>query len=429
MVGLVPPEMGGGLDCGVASHVWDLAQQTARRGYEITVLAPLGRKKSYRDDSGIEVQNATRCRSARFIRSLIHLRRQTPIFKSGSKAPLSINPYYTPGFSPGSRMGLIFGSRFSSACRSNLALISLRERIGVLAWTRTLAETLKQREPDLIHIHPLGHPLALGLDCLNLRIPVVLTDHGFWQDIHGERDLEKIRRTAGNAAGIIAVSRHCVEQEDRLGIQVKGMRTIILNPFDFPSASIPLLPAESSPAGRKVVLFVAGVEPIRRKGLDLVLDAFVRNDDLRKSASLHIVTNEEGRDFAKPIIKARAIDGQVFPCQPRGRLLEMVATADTVVLPSRSEAFGLVLLEAVAAGVPIVGFAPTIGEFHNCMKIDVGESFDADTESSDDLARKIESVLSRPFDRKIMAERTREAFSWATLFPLYDKFYRSVIGS
>jgi hypothetical protein len=30
-------------------------------------------------------------------------RRQTPIFKSGLKAPLSINPEHTPGFRPGSR--------------------------------------------------------------------------------------------------------------------------------------------------------------------------------------------------------------------------------------------------------------------------------------------------------------------------------------
>jgi len=41
--------------------------------------------------------------SSHFIRS----RRKTPIFKSGYKAPLSINPGYSPGFSPGSRMGLI----------------------------------------------------------------------------------------------------------------------------------------------------------------------------------------------------------------------------------------------------------------------------------------------------------------------------------
>ena len=32
-------------------------------------------------------------------------RYQTPIFKSGGKAPLSINPEHTPGFRPGSRMG------------------------------------------------------------------------------------------------------------------------------------------------------------------------------------------------------------------------------------------------------------------------------------------------------------------------------------
>jgi GTP-binding protein len=38
---------------------------------------------------------------------MIHSRRQTQIVKSGYKAPLSINPGSTPGFSPGSRMGSI----------------------------------------------------------------------------------------------------------------------------------------------------------------------------------------------------------------------------------------------------------------------------------------------------------------------------------
>jgi hypothetical protein len=39
----------------------------------------------------------------------IHSRRQTPIFKSGLYAPLSINPINTPGFSPGYRTGLFMG--------------------------------------------------------------------------------------------------------------------------------------------------------------------------------------------------------------------------------------------------------------------------------------------------------------------------------
>ena len=45
--------------------------------------------------------------------NFIHSRRKTPIFKSGYKAPLSINPGYTPGFSPESRMGLIGNSVLS----------------------------------------------------------------------------------------------------------------------------------------------------------------------------------------------------------------------------------------------------------------------------------------------------------------------------
>ena len=61
-------------------------------------------------DVSLDINSAVPC-------GLIHWRRQTPLFKSGSKAPLSINPYYTPGFSPGSRMDLILNELISNALK------------------------------------------------------------------------------------------------------------------------------------------------------------------------------------------------------------------------------------------------------------------------------------------------------------------------
>jgi glycosyltransferase involved in cell wall biosynthesis len=106
----------------------------------------------------------------------------------------------------------------------------------------------------------------------------------------------------------------------------------------------------------------------------------------------------------------------------------MFGQADVLALPSRSEAYGLVLVEAVAAGIPVVGFAPTVEEFRCLLGTDIGEPFDAEAESSADLADKIENVLGRSFDRRDLAERARRVFSWDTLFPQYDRFYKMVLG-
>ena len=60
-----------------------------------------------------------RLRDGEFIETvLIHSRRQPPILKSRSKTPFSINPGYTPGFSPGSRMGLIPAGPRRTVCVS-----------------------------------------------------------------------------------------------------------------------------------------------------------------------------------------------------------------------------------------------------------------------------------------------------------------------
>jgi O-antigen/teichoic acid export membrane protein/glycosyltransferase involved in cell wall biosynthesis len=390
LVGLVPPDVGGGLDCGVATHVWDLACHAAARGYEVGILAPLGMKASFESD-GVTIINASRGRAARVVRAALK------------------------------------GAALSRSCRRSLSFLTLKEKIRILAWSRVMESAVRRFRPDLIHIHPLSHPLGLGLDCMRPLPPVILTDHGFWQYLADDHDAEKVRRAARRVAGVISVSQFCLEQQARFGISAGGPNEVILNPVDFPgSGEAPVLPLSSSD-GRKVVVFAAGVEPVSRKGLDILIEAFARNPRLRALCALHVITNGEGRDFALPRMAASGIPGRVWPRQPRQLLLRMFSQADVLVLPSRSEAFGLVLVEAVAAGVPVVGFAPTVEEFRCLLGADIGEPFDAGAESPDDLAAKIESVLARPFDKADLAERSRRIFSWDSLFPAYDRYYRRML--
>jgi D-inositol-3-phosphate glycosyltransferase len=46
-----------------------------------------------------------------------------------------------------------------------------------------------------------------------------------------------------------------------------------------------------------------------------------------------------------------------FPPQPHGRLADLYSAADAVLVPSRSESFGLVALEAESCGTPVIGAA------------------------------------------------------------------------
>jgi glycosyltransferase involved in cell wall biosynthesis len=103
----------------------------------------------------------------------------------------------------------------------------------------------------------------------------------------------------------------------------------------------------TKPASKKRLLFVGG--DFRRKGGALVLEAF--RTCLRATCELHIVTEspipEEENVFIHRGVKAYSENW-----------FQLWQSADVFVFPSRLETFGIVLLEALAFGVPVIS-SPT----------------------------------------------------------------------
>jgi len=119
--------------------------------------------------------------------------------------------------------------------------------------------------------------------------------------------------------------------------------------------------------GRKVVLFAGRLEPL--KGPDTLLDAFAllpRVGGLEEPAQLLFVgelSSEGARVGQRRELQARVaslgLSDQVsfLGAQPQDRLALLYCLADVVVMPSHTESFGLVALEAQACGTPVVGAA------------------------------------------------------------------------
>ncbi|GEM_PF-1705145 len=383
LVGLVPPEAGGSIACGVACHVLDLAEQAAARGFETAVLAPL-RPGAPAAARGVRLIDATRSRLRRIL--------------SGSWA--AWGPKRPP-------------SDF-------LASRGWRDRLSILSWTERINEAIEAIRPDIVHIHPLSHPAGPGLGELPHELPVVLTDHGFWQDLRGDGDLEKVRETARLAAGVIAVSRHCADRQDELGLVFSGLKRIIRNPVR-PWPRVGDAPRPGS--GRKRVLFVAGVDALTRKGLEILVQAFAGDRELRAGAELFVITEPKAGGWARRAMSAAGIRGEVRPLLPCRGMIEAYREADVFVLPSRSEAFPLVFLESLAAGTPVVGFGPAVEELREILGPDAGLPFDAAAGTAAGLAEKIKRALAEPPNRAGLAAATAAAFSWDVVFPAYERFY------
>jgi glycosyltransferase involved in cell wall biosynthesis len=112
------------------------------------------------------------------------------------------------------------------------------------------------------------------------------------------------------------------------------------------AAPAPLVPL---PRGAVLALTVGGVEP--RKGVGVLLEALAAGDP-----ALHLAVAGDGPE--RPALQRRAaelgIAGRVHWLGHRRDVPALLAAADLFVLASRNEGMAVAMLEAMAAGLPVV---------------------------------------------------------------------------
>ena len=111
--------------------------------------------------------------------------------------------------------------------------------------------------------------------------------------------------------------------------------------------------------GGRVLLFVGRIQPL--KGLDLAVQALAEIDD----AVLWAVGGPSGADGPAELDRVLKLAAElgvsdrlfILPPRPHHELAEYYRAADVCLVPSRTESFGLVALEAAACGTPVVAAA------------------------------------------------------------------------
>jgi phosphatidylinositol alpha-mannosyltransferase len=183
-------------------------------------------------------------------------------------------------------------------------------------------------------------------------------------------------------------------------------------------------PWSSDGGGRPVVLFCGRHE--ERKGLRVLIDA-MRTHDL----SVTVWIGSEGPDTAELMELTAGDDRFVW----LGRISDeekfaRLRTADVFCAPSlRGESFGVVLIEAMAAGTTVV--ASSLDGYRNVATHDV----DALLVEPGDVAGLAEALRSAVDDTQL-TERLRrrgsdraEQFAMTALADRYVEIYRSLVGA
>jgi glycosyltransferase involved in cell wall biosynthesis len=116
----------------------------------------------------------------------------------------------------------------------------------------------------------------------------------------------------------------------------------------------------------------------------------------------------------------------VHPRKHVKAVIGVMTSAELVCLPSLSESFGLVMIEALAAGAPVVGFGPTLREIRDRTGVDVGEPLDDPT--PENVAAAVEAVRSRNWDRQGLRKAALAEFSAESVARRYAQLLRGVAG-
>jgi len=140
---------------------------------------------------------------------------------------------------------------------------------------------------------------------------------------------------------------------DRIEVIPPGVDHALFSPGDARAARRRL----GLPAG-PLVLFVGRIQPL--KGADVALRTLAALPDDR--TTLVIVGGPSGADGERELASLRALADELgitdrvrwVEPQPHAALVDWYRAADVCIVPSRTESFGLVALEAAACGTPVV---------------------------------------------------------------------------
>jgi glycosyltransferase involved in cell wall biosynthesis len=265
-----------------------------------------------------------------------------------------------PVFSPG---GVLARKRGSVGAG---LLGSLRDMFASARPVYRIVRSLRRHEADLVHTNSLKAHLLGGLAARMARLPLIWHMRDLLDEGEG---LGIVRQAAATCKPrVIAISEAVARQFDGLRVSVEvvpnGVPLERFTPGDPPEG----LRAEWGLTRQdQVVMCLGRLTPW--KGHRTLLQAFARVAEQRPGARLLVVgevafwADEYGEEL-HALAGRLGLDGRVIWAGFRADVPELLRLCQVLVLPSRNEPFGRVLIEAMATAKPVIatnsGGAPEI---------------------------------------------------------------------
>jgi glycosyltransferase involved in cell wall biosynthesis len=308
--------------------------------------------------------------------------------------------------------------------------------IGIVAarpFRQQLHRAVEDNQPSIIHQHGIWHPAShySAATARKLRVPYVLHPRGMLEEwsLNFKRYKKKCALLLYQMADLRCVSVFVATSEN----EAKSIRALGLSQ---PIAMIPngvygnaqlALSEELHGTSSRNILFMSRIHP--KKGLLMLLKAWSKVD--RKFWRLIVAGPDEGAHLGEVIALASklGIEEEIdFVGEVEGQeKSELLAEASIFILPSFSENFGVVVAEALAAGVPVI--ATTGTPWEGLVTNDCGWWVEPNQAA---LVQAMQEAMSMPAaalhemgSRGVSYSRS---FSWPVIASQTYELYRWILG-
>lgn len=299
-----------------------------------------------------------------------------------------------------------------------------RVNIGYIIWWGSVFRVIKGIKPDIVHVQDLQRGVPAYLAKKILGIPFVVWGQG--DDVYGTWFGKSVIAplVLMHAATVIALS----EQMKKVMIAIAPCKVsivpngIFLDQFRSQQERDDLKERDT-----KTIIFVGRLREV--KGVRYLIDAMKIIHAADPEVKLIIIGEGEERQ----LIERRIIEYGLEHCItltgaiPNEEVSTFLATSDIFLLPSLSEGFGIVIIEAMAAGLPII--ASRVGGIPDLIT-DGKEGFLVEPKNPQQIAERVLYLINEEFLRKEISLKNRsiaEKYDWSLITQQLEEIYKNCV--
>ncbi|MFN2114085.1 MAG: glycosyltransferase [Anaerolineae bacterium] len=254
-----------------------------------------------------------------------------------------------------------------------------------------------------------------------------------------ERDIARFADTivAGSGLDRDQIAQHYEADPGKLQVIPPGVDLDLFRPIPR-EVAVDFVGADPD---ARVVLFVGRPDPV--KGLDTLVRAISivveREPSLRDNACLCIIGGDKTDDPRRTDAEQIRIDAlrqelgladfvKFLGAVPQGDLPYYYSLAEVLVVPSLYESFGMVALEAMACGTPVI--ASDVGGLSTLVR-DGRTGFLVPDSDPEALAEKLLPLLRDPALRRTLGYHgiaTAEAYGWPSIAERIERLYEATLA-